>query len=175
MQDDIIDNITSNEALEIVRLLARTDKELKNKIIELAEKLIKTVDVDEICEAVFDDLDWIDVHELWDRAGPNRDGYISPEEMSLEMFEQAIAPYVQEMNRLLDLKMHQEAKLYCMGILKGIYQYEQDSGSEFKNWATDIPEETFGSILREWCKNSNNKDKKEIKNYILKECPDWSE
>jgi hypothetical protein len=36
-----------------------------------------------------------------------------------------------------------------MGILKGIYQYEEDSGSEFKDWATDVPGESFGNILEE--------------------------
>ncbi len=174
MNDDILNHISPNEALEIVKQLARTDKGLKKQIIELAKNHIKTVDVEDICESVFDALDWIDVHELWDRAGPNRDGYISPEEMSCEMFEEAIAPHVQEMERLLKLKMHHEAKLYCMGILKGIYQYEQDSGSEFKDWATDIPGEIFGSILKSWAKNSKNKDKKEMMNFIHEECFDWS-
>jgi hypothetical protein len=175
MKDNIFEKISPNEALEIIRRLARTDEVLKKKIIELAENLIGTVDVKAVREAVFDALDCIDVHELWDRAGPSRDGYTSPEEMSFEMFEEAIEPYVQEMHRLLDLKMHQEAKLYCMGILNGIYQYEEDSGSEFKNWATDISGETFGSILRSWSKKSKIKDKEEMKNYILEECPDWFE
>jgi len=72
--------------------------------------------------------------------------------------------------------MHQEAKLYCMGILKGIYQYKEDSGSEFKDWATDVPGESFGDVLNEWKKrNSNNKDKNEMKDFISNECPNWSE
>jgi hypothetical protein len=175
MKDHIFDNISPHEALEIIRQLAETDKRLKKKIIELAENLIGAVNVDEICEAVFDSLDEIDVHELWDRAGPNRDDYISPEEMSVEMFEEAIEPYVQEMYRMLDLKLHQDAKSYCMGILKGIYQYHEDSTSEFKNWATDIPEETFGSVLSAWGEKSKIKDKKEIKSFIQEECPKWFE
>ena len=175
MKNDILDKITPNEALEILRQISRTDKNLKMKIIELAEDLFKDVEVDEICDAVFDALDGIDVHELWDRAGPKTDGYTSPEDMSVEMIEEALEPFVQEMQRLLDLKMHQEAKLYCMGILKGIYQYEEDSGSEFKDWATDVPGESFGHILREWGQTGNKKDKKEMKNFIKKECPEWSE
>lgn len=173
MKNDIVNKISPNEALEILRQISRTDRNLKKKIIELAEKLFSNVDVDEICEAVFYTLDGIDVHELWDRAGSRTDGYTSPEDMSIEMFEEALEPYVQEMYRLLELKMRPEAKLYCMGILKGIYQYEEDSGSEFKDWATDIPGETFGQILREWGNKSNNKEKNEMKNYISKECPDW--
>ena len=173
MKNNIFDKISPDDALKILRQISKTDKVLKDKIIALAEDLFRDVDVDEICEAVFYELDGIDVHELWDRAGPNRDGYTSPEDMSVEMFEEALEPYVQEMNRLMDLKMHQEAKLHCFGILKGIYQYEKESGSEFKDWATDVPGESFGSILREWGKNSKNKDKKDMKNYIHEECPDW--
>ena len=173
-KDDIFEKLSPNEALEILRQITKTDKNLKKKIVELAEDLFRDVDIDDICEAVFDALDGIDVHELWDRAGPRTDGYTSPEDMSVEMFEEALEPFVQEMERLLNLKMHQEAKLYCMGILKGIYQYEEDSESEFKDWASDVPGESFGYILREWGKNRNNKDKKGMKDFIKKEFPTWS-
>jgi hypothetical protein len=173
-KDDIFEKISPNEALEILRQIAKKDKNLRKKITELAEDLFRDVDVDDICEAVFDALDGIDVHELWDRAGPKTDGYTSPEDMSVEMFEEALEPFVKEMERLLNLKMLQEAKLYCMGILKGIYQYEEDSESEFKDWASDVPGESFGYILRKWGKDRNNKDKKEMKDFIKKEFPTWS-
>lgn len=173
-KDDIFEKISPNEALKILRQIAKTDKNLKKKIIEVAEDLFRDVDVDDICETVFNVLDGIDVHELWDRAGPKTEGYTSPEDMSVEMFEEALEPFVQEMQRLINLKMHQEAKLYCMGILKGIHQYEEDSESEFKDWASDVPGESFGYILREWGKNRNNKDKKEMKDFIEKEFPAWS-
>ncbi len=54
MKDDIFGNISPIDALEIIRQLARTDKSIKKKIVEVAENLIRTVNVDEICEAVFD-------------------------------------------------------------------------------------------------------------------------
>lgn len=174
MKNDVFEKISPSEALQILRQITKKDNNLKNKVIELAEDLFRDVDVDEICEAVFDALDGIDVHELWDRAGPGTDGYTSPEEMALEMFEDALRPFVQEMQRLLDLKMHREAKQYCMGLLKGIYQYEEDSGSEFKDWASDIPGESFGYILRKWGKTGNKKDKTEMKNFIKNECEAWS-
>lgn len=175
MKNDIFDKISPNAALSILRQLTKTDKNLKKIIIELAENLFKDVDVDEIRDNVFFALDGIDVHELWDRSGSKSDGYTSPEEMSIEMFEEELEPFIQEMQRLLDLKMHQEAKLYCMGILKGIYQYEEDSKSEFKEWAADVSGESFGDILRVWGKNRNDKDKNEMKDFIKKEFPTWSE
>ena len=175
MKNDIFNKISPDEALVILKQIAKTDKKLKMKIIELAEDLIRNVDVETICDEVFDALDVIDVHELWDRAGSRTDGYTSPEDMAVEMFEEALEPFLQELYRLFDLKMHQEAEHYCMGILKGIYQYKADSGSEFKDWATDVPGESFGYILDEWNKrNRNAKDKAEMKSFISNECPNWS-
>ncbi|MBW2368771.1 MAG: hypothetical protein JRH15_12890, partial [Deltaproteobacteria bacterium] len=176
MKDDIFNKISPGEALEILKQISKTDKKLKKRIIELAEDLFRNVDVEAVCNDVFGSLDGIDVHELWDRAGPRTDGYTSPEDMAVELFEEALEPFLQELYRLFDLKMHQESKLYCMGILKGIYQYEEDSGSEFKDWATDVPGECFGYLLDEWKKRRNNiKDKKEMKKFITNECPNWSE
>jgi hypothetical protein len=137
MKNDVFNKITPKEALEILKHLAKADNKIKRKIIDLAESLIKNVDLEEICEDVFYALDGIDVHELWDRAGPRTNGYTSPEDMAVEMFEEALEPFLQELYRLLELEMHQEAKLYCMGIAKGIYQYEEDSTSEFKDWGNE--------------------------------------
>ena len=175
MKDDMFNKISPSEALEILKHIAKTDKKQKKKIIELAEEIFRAVDVEAVCEDVFYALDGIDVHELWDRAGPRTDGYTSPEDMAVEMVEEALEPFLQELYRLLDLKMRQEAKLYCMGILKGIYQYEEDSGSEFKDWATDVPGECFGYLLSEWKKRCNKKEKKEMSDFLGKECPNWFE
>jgi hypothetical protein len=176
MKGDIFNKISPDEALEILKQIAKTDKKLKTRIIELAEDLLRNVDVEAVSDDVFGALDGIDVHELWDRAGPRTDGYTSPEDMAVEMLEEALEPFLQELYRLFDLKMHQESKFYCMGILNGIYQYEEDSGSEFKDWATDVPGECFGYLLGEWKKRCNNiKDKKEMKNFISDECSNWSE
>ncbi len=176
MKNDIFNKISPSEALEILKQIAKTDKKLRTKIIGIAEDLFRDVDVQAVCDDVFYALDGIDVYELWDRAGSKTDGYTSPEDMAVEMFEEAFDPFLQELYRLFDLKMHQEAKLYCMGILKGIYQYEEDSGSEFKDWATDVPGESFGYVLNEWKKRiSNKKDKTEMKDFISNECPNWSE
>lgn len=174
MKDNIFEKISPDEALIILKRLYKTDLALKNKIINLALDLFKGVDFNKICTGVFFALDGIDVHELWDRSGTTRDGYSSPEDMSVEMFEEALEPFSKEMKRLLDLKMYEEAKEYCMGILKGIYLYEKDSKSEFKDWATDLPGESFGDILREWRYGCKKSDRIGMRTFIQKEFPDWS-
>ena len=118
MKDDIFNKITPEEALGILKHIAKTDNKIKRKIIDLAEDLFRDVNIEEICENVFYALDGIDVHELWDRAGPRSDGYTSPEDMAVEMFEEALEPFNQELFRLFDLNLRQEANLYCMGFFK---------------------------------------------------------
>jgi len=49
--------------------------------------------------------------------------------------------------------MTNEAKYYCMGILKGLYKVDKKSGSHYKNWALDIPGEYFEEVLNIWKNN----------------------
>jgi hypothetical protein len=44
-----------------------------------------------------------------------------------------------------------------MGVLKGLYMYEHDSKSEFKDWSTEISGECFYYILHEWEKRAKKK------------------
>ena len=75
MKNDIFNKITPDEALVILKQIAKTDKKLKMKIIKLADDLFRNVDIETICDEVFYALDGID-------------GYTSPEDMSVEMFEE---------------------------------------------------------------------------------------
>jgi len=50
---------------------------------------------------------------------------------------------------------------------KELYRNIDIDGSEFKDWATDLPGESFGDILSEWGKSSDTNAKKEMKTFIL--------
>ncbi|MFH0812325.1 MAG: hypothetical protein V2A69_05740 [Pseudomonadota bacterium] len=172
---DILDRISPNEALEILRQLAKNDKEIEERISKIAEDIIRDVDVEAICEDVFFALDGIDVHELWDRSGSTSYGYVSPEDMAVEMMEEEIDPFNQEVFRLIELNMPEEAKLSCMGVLKGIYKYSHESKSEFKDWAVDVPGECFSNLLAEWKKRCKNKASiSEMNDFLQKECGSWA-
>ncbi|WP_020586082.1 hypothetical protein [Desulfobacter curvatus] len=174
--NDLLNKISPDEALNILKILAKTDKEIKKKIFNIAENIIKDVDYELVSDDVFWALDTIDVHELWNSSGSTVDGYISTDEMAYEMISNAIEPFQKEIFRFIDMGMTQEAKLYCMGVLKGIYMYESDSNSEFKDWAVDIPGECFRSILHKWEKRSKKKsDMKAMNEFLMRECSNWIE
>ena len=114
--ENLIDKISPYEALTILKQLAKADKIIEKKIIEIAEGIIRNVDVEEICEEVFFVLDGIDVHELWDRSGSTSYGYISPEEMAVEMIEEELDSFNQEVIRLCELNIKQETALQATSI-----------------------------------------------------------
>lgn len=174
LEKDILDKIQPTEALVILRKLAESDTGMRKRIAEIAENLIKDVDIGERCDDVFSTLDFIDVHELWDRSGASSDGYTSPEDMAYEMVEEALNPFEKEIHRLFDLGMEQEAKLSCMGVLKGLYKYEHESKSEFKDWVADVPGECYDHLLGEWRKlNKSKKDDKGMDSFLERECSKW--
>lgn len=176
MKSKIICKISPDTALLILKKLAEQDPALARKIETEAKRLYRETDTDEICEDVYSALDGIEVEDLWDSAGPDRHGYTPPEDRAVEMMEEESEPYNREVGRLSESVMPEEAGLYCMGVLKGIYKYACESQSEFKDWAADIPEECFCRLLEEWGKRAkNNGDIAKMKNFLEKECGDWKE
>jgi len=175
MKGNKMDRVSPEQALEILRRLARSDPKIKKRIEKEAEEILKDIDVEGICEEVYSALDGIDVEELWERSGASRHGYSAPQDMAVEMMEEELEPFNNEVLKYLEMGMANEAKLYCMGILKGIYQYEQESKSEFKDWAADIPGECFGDLLLEWKKRSGDEsDLKKMGEFIERECSKWA-
>ncbi|MCL0076625.1 hypothetical protein M1O12_01155 [Dehalococcoidia bacterium] len=175
MKDKILNKVSPEQALAILKCLAEKDSDIAQQIEAEAEQLLKEVDLEDICEDVYSALDGIEVEELWDRSGSSRYGYSSTEDVALEMIEQELEPYNEEVRRYLELGMTKEAKLCCMGVLKGIYRHVKESESEFKDWATDIPEECFGDLLTQWTESARNEDDiSDMNRFLDKECCDWA-
>lgn len=173
--DDLLSGLTPEQAREVLRRLCEGDGAIREAAAAEARAILEAVDVDDIAGDVFDALDSIDVHDLWDRAGPKRDGYVPPDEMAFEMVEEEIESFLDQARRYRELGMKREEKRVVMGILKGLYRYDQESRSEFKDWATDIAGECFGNILSRWRKGGKDKVlTTEMNQYIEDACPKWS-
>ncbi|MBT8366921.1 MAG: hypothetical protein KJP23_19705 [Deltaproteobacteria bacterium] len=172
----LLEQISGEEALNILRLLSAQDQNIENRIEELAKNILKDVDLEEVSEEVFFDLDIIDVHDLWDQSGARSNGeYTSTEEMAYEMIENEIKPHINNFIRLHKSGLKSASISYCMGLLKGIYLYSNESSSEFKDWTADIPEEFFRQILEEWKKFKLGKNASlKMKSFLNDECNKWA-
>ena len=125
------------------------------------------MNIDAVAEDVFYELDSIAVEDVWDNSGATRDGYVEPGEYACQLFENALQPFEEHLERCQELSLLKQAKHQCMGILKGIWRFEAESKSEFKDWAGDAPGENMMRLFEEWEKKSNNpKDIEEVKMFM---------
>ncbi len=170
----VLDDIITKYAYEILKRLADEDAKILKKIEELALEYLIKVDPDNIAEHVFNDLDSLDVEELWENSGRTRYGYVEPYELASEMFQKVLEPYVDEFRKCQNLSMDEEAKLHCMGILKGIYKFEKEAITEFQDWAVDDPHDNFIQVFEEWRKeNKDPKNLEDMDDFVKKNFPKW--
>jgi hypothetical protein len=91
------------------------------------------------------------------------------------MIEEELEPFKAKFSQYLKAGNLREAQLFCMGIIEGLYQFEYESNSEFKDWAPDIANSIATEILNNWKKSCNDNGKlNEVEEYISENCPEWS-
>ncbi|HUD44547.1 MAG TPA: hypothetical protein VMR41_03335 [Patescibacteria group bacterium] len=171
----ILNNINADSALEILKKLADEDINISEKIEELALGYLTEVNPDSIAENIFNDLNSLEVEEVWDNSGSTRDGYIAPYELASEMFEETLETYLEELRKYQKLSMNKEAKLTCMGILKGLYMFKKKATTEFKGYVEDDPYTNFTEVFEEWAEmNKDPKIEKNMYEFVIKNFPEWS-
>jgi len=171
----IIDQITPGQAVLVLRNLWHACPDFRVRIEAEIKNALTILDYNEVARDVESSLDFLDEKELYDRSGPSRTGYHDPGEMASIMVEEALAPYQDQLKRYYEMGMHYEAKEFCKGVLKGLYEYARNSSTPFSQYAMDAPAEMFGWILDEWIKKNKKKVYQvEMKEFIEKECSDWS-
>lgn len=145
-----LDAISGADAIEVLRILSSRDEELSKEIDAIVRDLLADVSIDEVADDVQADLESLAVEDVWDRSGARRDGYVDTGVTASRMFEDALEPFRKEMTKYTQLSMPKQAEAVCLGILKGIYDFQWYSKTEFKDWAIDIPDEYFWTYLDEW-------------------------
>ncbi len=74
----IIEHLSGSDALSILRILAGSDEQLAARIAEIATVYLSGVDPEEVATILYHELSFLEVEEVWDRAGETRHGYVEP-------------------------------------------------------------------------------------------------
>ena len=45
-------------------------------------------------------------------------------------------------------------KTHCIGIIKGLWRFDEDSCCDFKDWVQDAPYEFVSTVVEEWKKGN---------------------
>ena len=148
MNKQVLDDVSTEHANKILERLADEDTKISKRIQELALEYLTGVNPDDIAENVFCDLDILDVEDVWKNSGSTRHVYFDPYELAFEMFEEVLESYIDDLRKCLKISMDEEAKLRCMGILKGIDMFERETTTEFQDWAVDASMKNSYRFLR---------------------------
>jgi hypothetical protein len=74
------------------------------------------------------------------------------------MFEEALDPFIDEMKNNQKRALPAVAKAHCIGIVKGLQMYEEESSSDFSDWVEDAPGEYIDSVIEEWKKGKPSEE-----------------
>lgn len=83
---DLLSNLTGEQALDVLQRLAGGKGAIAEAILTEAKCVLTAVDVEDVADEVFMQLDGIVVEDCWDRAGRHQGGYTSPEEAAMDEF-----------------------------------------------------------------------------------------
>lgn len=173
---ELIFKLTGEQAIDVLCRLTKERGAIAEAILDEAKRVLANVDVDDVAEDVFFQLNMINVQDCWDRSAATRDGYISAEDAAMELIEEELQPFRDQIERYHELGMGELEQDYCMGTILGLYRYEQESKSEFKDWCEDIPLCCADSILGEWRKQNDIPSAITTMNeFIGQRCPKWAE
>jgi hypothetical protein len=173
--DDIIGKLTAEQALQIVERLGRKGGKIREAVVAEAMSVLTEINLDETADEVFVLLDSIDIEDCWDRSGGSRDGYTSPDEAAIQIVEEELQPFFDQVERYHELDMPEQEAVYCMGVIFGIYRYEQESKSEFRSLSVDISADCAGFLLDKWRKRNRKKSSINAMRVFFRErCPEWA-
>ena len=171
-----LDAISGTDAIEVLRILANRDNELSKEIDDIVKEILANVSLDEVADCVKSQLESLSVEDVWDQSGAKRDGYVSTGETAWQMFEAAMEPFREDMLKYQQLSMHEQADAICFGILKGVYDFEWHSTTEFKDWAVDAPADFFSTYLGEWNEHFQERSSHaKLNQFLTAHCPKWAD
>lgn len=119
---------------------------------ELAEthavRLVSTADSAAVADAVAGTLLDLDIMELNGRAGyrPGH-GYVHESEAAYEILEEALDPYLRDLERRAALGLTAAATELAVGILLGLYRCRHGGGETLLEYSPDYAVERAGHVV----------------------------
>jgi len=174
--DAVLQALRGDDALVILRRLADRDPEWASAIETIAKDLLSAVDASDVAAEVLAELESLSVEDVWDRAGPRRDGYSDPGEVAAEMIDSALKPYAHEIERLIGLGMKVQADGLFQGILRGLYDFGTAPATPFRDEAADSVEDQFGADLFNWRERlPSYATRPRLDAFLAQFCPKWAD
>ena len=125
-----LDSLTAAEKADLLDQLLDARPELREQTEALAVDRMSADDQDAVALDVESALCGLDIEELNGRAGYHRGvGYVEPSEAADEILDEALQPFLDDLQRRARLGLVSAAAEIAVGILRGLYRC-RDGASE---------------------------------------------
>jgi hypothetical protein len=115
----MLEHLKPGEAAAVLRRLLEAHPNLSTEAEGIARSLLHQVDYQEVAAEIKDEIRALDYEDLNARAGSHEWGYVEPSEAAVEILEETLEPFVEDMKRHLDLGLEAEALEICKGVVLG--------------------------------------------------------
>ena len=161
------------EESTLLSRLLQAHPELRAEAEGMALEMITTVDPEAVAEEVAWAFQGFDQDEVWDRSGPDRfGGYTEPGEAADAICEEKFEPFMDELQRLLEMGQMESALAQVQGMLLGLSRLKDDLPED----AADFPTESGAfRVLEVWAKAAPAGSDPSLLDWIKRELPaDWA-
>jgi len=149
----LLDALDATESKRLLAAILAAHPELVAEAADLADAQLGALTVEDVAEDVALALGELHVEDIWERSGPQADGeYAEPIEAAWAVVEEAVAPYIADLARRIDLGRRAEATVLCQGTLLGLYRVSQEEGDFLDGHAPDSLEEVAALAIATWKK-----------------------
>jgi len=157
----MLKRLKPGEAAAILRRRLEAHPNLSAEAEGIALSLLHQVDYQEVAAEIEDEIRALDYEDLNARAGSHEWGHVEPSEAAVEILEETLEPFVEDMKRHLDLGLEAEALEICKGVVLGCYRLSEREGGEVLEWAPDFPGEAAGNVLEAWYRRADGPESRE--------------
>jgi hypothetical protein len=147
----VLDRLKPGEAAAVLRRLLAAHPDLGGEAEQIARSLLGEVSFESVAEEVERAVRTLDLDDLNSRAGSHGWGYTEPSDAAWELLEEAVDPFLDDMERQIELGLEAEALETCRGVVLGLYRLRKETkGDGLIGWAEDFPAETAAHAVDTW-------------------------
>jgi hypothetical protein len=169
-----LDGLAPEESRRVLRRLLEVHPELGPEAEKLAMSILSQVDADVIAREVELAITALGVEALGRRAGRHGfDRYVHPTEAAHRLLDEAVEPFLADMQRCLETGLEAEALEVCKGVLLGLYCVREIKNDGCLGWAPDFPIEAAMNALEAWKKGAPAKARFPM-DFVDDQLTEWS-
>jgi hypothetical protein len=167
-----LDALSAAEKAAVLDELLTPRPDLREPAEAYAARLMKHAWRPTVADDVESALKWLDIDELNTRAGYRPGfGYVDPAEAADEILDEALRPFLDDLQRRAGLSMGSAATEVAAGILLGLYNCREGSSETLLEYAPDHAAERASMVVSDCAKLGIELPATEL----LDRMPGWSD